>query len=201
MKNSIWYRFSSEKESYQITFDTIDISIRDIKQKIIRRRNMIKFPEEFELIFYDEENPEIEIEDKDLIKPMKHLIVKRLPRYSRKSSFIKIIREPKDFYINKMNENIIRKDELQQIKRYKEPLEKISKYLRKEIIYKQFKCKICENLNEDSYNNFIISLCCKETYCLNCYNKDDEKCPFCKEPKKGYAKNEAEMLKMKQKII
>ena len=80
-----------------------------------------------------------------------------------------------------MNENIIRKDELQQIKRYKEPLEKISKYLRKEIIYKQFKCKICENLNEDSYNNFIISLCCKETYCLNCYNKDDEKCPFCKE--------------------
>jgi len=192
MKNSIWYRFSSEKESYQITFDTIDISIRDIKQKIIRRRNMIKFPEEFELIFYDEENPEIEIEDKDLIKPMKHLIVKRLPRYSRKSSFIKIIREPKDFYINKMNENIIRKDELQQIKRYKEPLEKISKYLRKEIIYKQFKCKICENLNEDSYNNFIISLCCKETYCLNCYNKDDEKCPFCKEPKKGYVKNEAE---------
>ena len=193
MKNSIWYRFSSEKESYQITFDTTDISIIDIKQKIIRRRNMIKFPEEFDLFFYDEENPLVKIEDKDLIKPMKHLIVKRLPRYyNKRSNFVKIIREPKDFFVNKNNENIIRKDELQQIKRYKEPLEKISKYLKKEIIYKQFKCKLCEKLDEDSYNNFIITLCCKETFCLNCYNKDNEKCPFCKEQKKGYVKNEAE---------
>ena len=193
MKNSIWYRFSSEKESYQITFDTTDISIIDIKQKIIRRRNMIKFPEEFDLIFYDEENPLVKIEDKDLIKPMKHLIVKRLPRYyNKRTNFVKIIREPKDFFVNKNNENIIRKDELQQIKRYKEPLEKISKYLKKEIIYKQFKCKLCEKLDEESYNNFIITLCCKETFCLNCYNKDNEKCPFCKEQKKGYVKNEAE---------
>ena len=191
MKNSIWYRFSSEKDSYEITFDTIDISVRDIKQKIIRRRNMVKYPEDFDLIFYEEENPTIEKEDKDLIKPMKHLIVKRLPRYIRKTNFIKIVKEPKDFMLNKNNENNFRRDELQQVKRYTEPLEKISKYLRKEIIFKQFKCKICENLDEETYNNFIISLCCKETFCLNCYNKA-EKCPFCKEDKKGYVLNKAE---------
>ena len=191
MKNSIWYRFSSEKDSYEITFDTIDISVRDIKQKIIRRRNMNKFPEEFDLIFYDEENPSIEIEDKDLIKPMKHLIVKRLPRYLKKSNFQKVIK-PKDLMTNKNNENNVRRDELQQIKRYTEPLEKISKYLRKEIIHKQFKCKLCEKLDEDTYNNFIITLCCKETFCLNCYNKEEEICPFCKNNKKGYVKNEVE---------
>ena len=191
MKNSIWYRFSSEKDSYEITFDTIDISVRDIKQKIIRRRNMVKYPDEFDLIFYEEENPTIEKEDKDLIKPMKHLIVKRLPRYIRRSNFIKIVKEPKDFMLNKNNENNFRREELQQVKRYTEPLEKISKYLRKEMIYKQFKCKICEKLDEETYNNFIISLCCKETFCLNCYNQG-EKCPFCKGEKKGYVLNKAE---------
>ena len=51
-KNSIWYRFSSEKVSYEIKFETTDIPIKDIKNKIIKRRNMIKYSERFDLIFY-----------------------------------------------------------------------------------------------------------------------------------------------------
>ena len=197
MKNSIWYRFSSEKDSYEITFDTIDISIKDIKQKIIKRRNMLKYPEKFDLIFYDEENPFLEIADKDLIKPMKHLIVKRLPHYSREDGFKERVKDPSDIPMNKINENGLRRGEIQQVKRYNEPLEKISKFLRKDIINRQFKCKICDNFDENVYNNYIITLCCKETFCLNCYNKQ-EKCPFCNEPKKGYVKNESEINLVKK---
>ena len=64
MKNSIWYRFQSEKDSYGVVFDTTCISIKNIRQNIIRRRNMIKYPEKFDLIFYEEENPNKEIEGK-----------------------------------------------------------------------------------------------------------------------------------------
>ena len=199
MKNSIWYRFQSEKDSYEITFDTTYISIKDIRQNIIRRRNMIKYPEKFDLIFYDEENPNKEIEDKEPIKPMKHLIVKRLPHYYYKDyNFIKEIKEPKDFMMNKIIDNTLKRSELQQIKRFREPLEKIAKFLRKEILYKQFKCKNCEKFEEDIYNNYIITLCCKETICLNCYNKEEEICPLCKNEKKGYVKNESEINLVKK---
>ena len=197
MKNSIWYRFSSEKVSYEIKFDTIDISIKDIKQKIIKRRNMIKYPERFDLIFYDEENPEIKINEKDLIKPMKHLIVKRLPHYSLENTFKSEIKDPKEIPMNKINENGLKRGELQQITRYTEPLEKISKFIRKDLLNKQFKCKYCEKFDEDTYNNFIISKCCKETFCLNCYNKD-EKCPSCKNDKIGFVKNESEINLIKK---
>ena len=197
MKNSIWCRFSSEKVSYEIKFDTIDISIKDIKQKIIKRRNMIKYPERFDLIFYDEENPEIKINEKDLIKPMKHLIVKRLPHYSLENTFKSEIKDPKEIPMNKINENGLKRGELQQITRYTEPLEKISKFIRKDLLNKQFKCKYCEKFDEDTYNNFIISKCCKETFCLNCYNKD-EKCPSCKNDKIGFVKNESEINLIKK---
>ena len=175
-KNSIWYRFSSEKVSYEIKFETTDIPIKDIKNKIIKRRNMIKYPERFDLIFYDEENPDEEIGENHLIKPMKHLIVKRLPHYIKEPNFRKEIKDPKDILMNKMNENGLRRGELQQIIRYKEPLEKISRYLKKDLLIKQFKCKICEKFEEETYNNLIITKCCKDTFCLNCYNKE-EKCP------------------------
>ena len=59
------------------------------------------------------------------------------------------------------------------------------------MLNKQFKCKICDKFEENIYNNPIITLCCKETFCLDCYNKND-KCPFCKNDKKGFVKNEAE---------
>ena len=190
-KNSIWYRFSSEKVSYEIKFETTDIPIKDIKNKIIKRRNMVKYPERFDLIFYDEENPDEEIGENHLIKPMKHLIVKRLPHYIKEANFKKEIKDPKDILMNKMNENGLRRGELQQIIRYKEPLEKISRYLKKDLLNKQFRCKICEKFEEETYNNLIITLCCKDTFCLNCYNKEI-KCPSCKNDKIGFVKNEAE---------
>ena len=191
LKNSIWYRFSSEKVSYEIKFETTDIPVKDVKNKIIKRRNMIKYPERFDLIFYDEENPSKEIEENHLIKPMKHLIVKRIPHYSREANFRKEIKDPKDIPMNKMNENGLRRGELQQIIRYKEPLEKIARYLKKDLLNKQFRCKLCEKFDQETYNNFIISKCCKETFCLNCYNKE-AKCPSCKSDKIGFVKNEAE---------
>ena len=52
--NTIYYRFKSEKKKYSINFDTTEISIGDIKKEIIKRRNMEKVPERFELIFYNE---------------------------------------------------------------------------------------------------------------------------------------------------
>ena len=159
MKNSIWYRFSSEKVSYEITFDTTVISIKDIRPIIVNRRNMKNCPEKFDLVFSDEETPEIEMDEKDLVRPMKHLIVKRLPHYSREKTFKDEVKDPKDIILHKNNDNNLRRGELQQVKRYTEPLEKISKFLNKELLNKQFKCKICNKFDEDVYNNYIISLC------------------------------------------
>ena len=100
--NTIWYRFYSEKDSYEIHFNTTEMSIGDIKKEIIQRRNMYKFPENFDLLFYDEENS-MEIEDKDLVKPMKHIIIKRLPHYKRENNFVQIVRDPHDISMNTTN--------------------------------------------------------------------------------------------------
>lgn len=191
--NTIWYRFYSEKDSYEIHFDTTEMSIEDIKKQIKIRRNMFKSPENFDLIFYDEENF-IEIEDKDLVKPMKHLIIKRFPHYKRENNFVKIVRDPHDISMSKTNENGFRTGELQKIVRYTEPLEKIMKRLNKDILKKQFECKLCH----EKLLNAVIFLCCKETFCINCYNKDDNICPNCKKRKTGFAKNEAEMNLVKK---
>ena len=192
--NTIWYRFYSEKDSYEIHFNTTEMSIGDIKKEIIQRRNMYKFPENFDLLFYDEENS-MEIEDKDLVKPMKHIIIKRLPHYKRENNFVQIVRDPHDISMNKINENGLKRVEPQQIVRYTDPLEKIMKKLNKDMINKQFKCQICQKYDEETLFNAIISLCCKETFCLNCYNKNEKNCPNpkCKSIKIGYVKNEAEV--------
>ena len=199
--NTIWYRFYSEKDSYQIPFNTTEISIGDIKKEIEKRRNMYKFPENFDLIFYDEENFS-EIGDKDLVKPMKHLIIKRFPQYKRENNFVQIVRDPHDIPMNKINENGFRRGEPQKIIRYTEPLEKIKKKLNREMINKQFKCRLCEKFDDDTLFNVAISLCCKETYCLNCYNKDENKCPNpnCGKIKKGYVRNEA-VINLAKKLL
>lgn len=199
--NTIWYRFYSEKDSYQIPFNTTEISIGDIKKEIEKRRNMYKFPENFDLIFYDEENFE-KIGDKDLIKPMKHLIIKRFPQYKRENNFVQIVRDPHDIPMNKINENGFRRGEPQKIIRYTEPLEKIKKKLNREMINKQFKCRLCEKFDDDTLFNVVISLCCKETFCLNCYNKDENKCPNpnCGSIKKGYTRNEA-VINLVKKLL
>ena len=188
--NAIWYRFYSEKDSYEIRFDTTEMSIGDIKKKIIQRRNMLKFPENFDLIFCDEENL-MKLEDKDLVKPMKHLIIKRFPHYKNEDNFVPIVKDPKDITMNKINENGLRRVEPQKIVRYIDPLEKITKKLNREIINKQFKCKICQKCDDDTLFNPVITKCCKETYCLNCYNKDENNCPNCNACKIGYVKNES----------
>ena len=185
--NTIWYRFYSEKDSYEINFDTTEMSIEDIKKEIKNRRNMFKFPEKFDLIFYDEENF-MEIEDKDLVKPMKHLIIKRFPYYKREGNFVPIVRDPHDISMNKTNENSLRRVEPQKIVRYTEPLEKIMKKLNEDIIKKQFGCKLCH----EKLLNAVIFKCCKETFCINCYNKEGNICPNCKQTKIGYVQNDAE---------
>ena len=188
--NAIWYRFYSEKDSYEIRFDTTEMSIGDIKKKIIQRRNMLKYPENFDLIFCDEENSK-ELEDKDLVKPMKHLIIKRFPHYKRENNFVQLVRDPRDILMNKINENGLRRGEPQKIVRYIDPLEKITKKLDKEMINNQFKCRICKNTDEETLFNPVISKCCKETFCLKCYNKDESQCPICHNSKVGYVKNES----------
>ena len=199
--NTIWYRFYSEKDSYQIPFNTTEISIGDIKKEIEKRRNMYKFPENFDLIFYDEENFE-KIEDKDLVKPMKHLIIKRFPQYKRENNFVQIVRDPHDIPMNKINENGFRRGEPQKIIRYTEPLEKIKKKLNREMINKQFKCRFCDKFDDETLFNAVISLCCKETYCLNCYNKNENKCPNsnCGKEKRGYVRNEA-VINLAKKLL
>ena len=199
MRNSIWYRFSSEKDAYDIRFDTINISIKDIKKEIINRRNMLNYPEKFLLKFYDEDNPSIQLKDEDLIEPMRKLRVKRIPKYIEDSGFQYIVKDPRDIPLNKINENNLKRGEMLQIVRYNEPLEKISKYLNKEMLNKQFRCRLCNNLDENTYNNFIITLCCKENFCMNCYNKNNI-CPCCKNEKKGCQKNEAE-IKLINKLL
>ena len=193
MNNTIWYRFYSEKDSYEIHFNTNAMSIADIKKKIIDRRNMHKFPEIFDLIFYDEEDSK-KIDDKDLVKPMKHLMVKRFPKYRLENNFKSIVRDPQDISLYKINENGLKRVEPQQIVRYTEPLEKIMKKLNREIINKQFKCKLCQKDDNETLLNPVIFLCCKETFCLNCYNKNENNCPNqnCRKTKVGYIKNEAE---------
>lgn len=199
--NAIYYRFYSEKDFYEIRFNTTEMSIGDIKKEIIQRRNMYKCPEPFDLIFLDEENSMV-IEDKDLVKPMKHLIIKRYPHYKKETNFVQIVRDPRDISMTKTNENN-RRGELQQIMRYTDPLEKITKKLHREMINKQFKCQICSKFDEETFFNPIISFCCKETFCLNCYNKDEVKCPKCNSNKIGYAKNEsvANLVKDLLKIL
>ena len=186
--NTIWYRFYSEKDSYPIHFDTTGMSIQDIRKEIINRRNMFKFPEKFNLLFYDEENNSLITEDKDLIKPMKHLIIKRFPFYKGEPNFVPIVREPHGISMNKTNENNLRRVEPQKIVRYTEPLEKIMKKLNEDIIKKQFGCKLCHEKLLDA----VIFKCCKETFCINCYSKDGDICPNCKQTKIGYIKNDAE---------
>ena len=193
--NTIWYRFYSEKDSYEIHFNTTEMSIGDIKKEICQRRNMYKSPEIFDLIFYDEENL-VEIKDKDLIKPMKHLLIKRLPHYKREPSFAPIL-TPKNISMIKVNDNGLRRVEPQKIVRYTEPLEKVMKKLNREIINKQFRCQICQKSDNETLFSPIISLCCKETYCINCYNNNGN-CPKCKNPKSGYVKNEPEIHLVKK---
>ena len=104
--NFIYFQFRSEKQEYKINFETTEISLFDIKRKIIERRNMNKFPEKFELIFFDKNlnliNEDMK-NDSIKIQPHTKLYVKRVPFYMLSHSFRQIIYDKKDEILNSVN--------------------------------------------------------------------------------------------------
>ena len=186
--SSIWYRFYCEKNWFEFSFPNKVIKIGDIQKEIIKRKNMSKAPEEFVFHFYDEENNLLK-EDYP-VEPMKRLIIKRFPLYKFKDDFVPIVKDPREI-LKKTTE----RGELQQTIRYYEPLEKIANKLSLEMINKIFKCKLCIKTDIETLTNYnpIITFCCKETICLDCYNKNENNiCPFCNKQKKGYVPNLSE---------
>lgn len=82
--NFINFQFKSEKQVYKIDFETTEISIFDIKRRIIELRNMTKYPEKFELLFYDQENKLLNKDQKDdnvKVQPHTKLTIKRVPNF------------------------------------------------------------------------------------------------------------------------
>ena len=193
-KNTIYYRFSCENKKYNINFDTTEISIGDIKKEIIKRRNMNdKCPEKFELIFYKENNEQI-TSDNFKVEPLQKLIIKRFPSYRLSSQFIKEVTDPSQIPLTKGIEfNRIRRNQYQFVNA-SEPLGKIGLKLTLDILQDKFKCRICQRKEDNEYKYLpVITLCCYETICKNCYDKKDEnECPFCKKEKNGIIPNNSE---------
>ena len=174
-KNTIYYRFSCENKKYNINFDTTEISIGDIKKEIIKRRNMNdKCPEKFELIFYKENNEQI-TSDNFKVEPLQKLIIKRFPSYRLSSQFIKEVTDPSQIPLTKGIEfNRYRRNQYQLVNA-SEPLEKIGPKLTLDILQEKFKCRICQRKEDNEYKYLpVITLCCYETICKNCYDKIDE---------------------------
>ena len=202
IKNTIYYRFSCENKKYKINFDTTEISIGDIKKEIIQRRNMSdKRPEDFKLIFYDEKKNEIKNDDYK-VGPLTKLTIKRFPLYKfEDNKFIKDISDPNQIPLTKGIEfNRIRRNQYQ-LFNTSEPLEKIGYKLNLDILQEKFQCRICKKKEDNEYKYLpVITLCCYETICKNCYDKKEEKnCPFCKKEKKGIIPNNSE-LEFKEKL-
>ncbi len=194
--NTISYRFYSEKEFYEIRFPNMEMSIEDITSEIIKKRNMHNPPESLEFIFYYEENLNQVIDKTTRIQPMKRLIVKRFPRYKFNSNFIPYVKEPSEISMNTKNE-------AQATKRFSDPLEKIAEKLTKGMINKLFKCRICQkddSIDPNYVYESIITFCCKETICKNCFEKSEKNCPFCHGEKKGYTENLSD-LNLRKKLI
>lgn len=184
--NTIYYRFKSEKKKYSINFDTTEISIADIKKEIIKRRNMEKVPEKFELIFYDENNNELRDENYK-VEPLKLLNIKRIPWYKLSNTFIEVIHDPSEISSLRFSDFVITARKSNQITmvNFIDPLEKIQHKLSNETLLKIFGCKICQSVENDP----VILNCCGETICEKCANEKDFKCMFCEEIGKGHMPN------------
>jgi hypothetical protein len=184
--NTIYYKFKSEKKKYSINFDTTEISIGDIKKEIIKRRNMEKVPEKFELIFYDENNNEIRDENFK-IEPLKLLIIRRIPWYKLTNTFMDKIRDPTEISSLRFSDFVIttRKSNITTIN-YIDPLDKVQR-LSKDVIYDHFSCKLCKGIEDDPF----IMMCCGNTTCEKCAEKTKkaEICEICKESYKGNMPN------------
>jgi hypothetical protein len=198
--NTIYYKFKSEKKKYSINFDMTEISIGDIKKEIIRRRNMEKVPEKFELIFYDENGNEIRDENYK-IEPLKLLTIRRIPWYKLTNNFIERIRDPAEISSLRFSDFGItaKKANITQIN-YFDPLEKIQSRINKETVYNIFSCKVCGKLEGVDP---VILLCCGDTICENCAiekNAKGTKCPSCGEIGKGYVLNK-KVKELKERIL
>ena len=107
-QNTIYYRFKSEKRKYTLTFEQTELSIGDIKKSIIKRRNMEKFPEKFELIILDEKSNDRFNDDNVKIEPLRTLLIERVPWYklNKNSQFREILGDQTDF-LHFRNNNVI----------------------------------------------------------------------------------------------
>ena len=197
--NTIYYKFKSEKKKYSINFDTTEISIGDIKKEIIKRRNMEKVPEKFELIFYDENENEIR-DDNHKVEPLKLLVIKRIPWYKLTTSFVESVRDPKEISSLRFSEfgTVARKNPATHVN-YIDPIEKIQSRLTKESVGNAFNCKSCARIDSDP----VILLCCGETVCEECslqkFKKGD-KCLLCGDAVKGHMPNK-KVKELKERII
>lgn len=200
-KNTIYYRFLSEKKKYCINFDTTEISIGDIKREIARRRNMEKAPEKYDLLFYDENNNEIRDESYK-VEPLKLLIIKRIPSYKLSTQFVELIHDPRDIALMKGNEyNYTHKTQVAFVNNA-EPLEKIASKISFQLLEDKFKCQLCKKKEkeEDGYiYNPVITLCCYDTLCESCANSDIEQCVLCKNAYVGNIPNKPE-FELKEKL-
>lgn len=136
--NFINFQFKSEKQVYKIDFETTEISIFDIKRRIIELRNMTKYPEKFELLFYDQENKLLNKDQKDdnvKVQPHTKLTIKRVPNFLINPTFKDTLYDMKEnnlltsLSLNKEGENK-RKDgscfEVEDQERYSSLLEYIN---------------------------------------------------------------------------
>ena len=163
IKNFIKFQFLSEKQEYKIDFDTTELSLNDVKSRIIEKRNMKKFPEKFELLFFDENFLSVKEEN---IKPYKKLFIKRIPYYKQHTNFKEVIIDPKDI------------PELETQPETLDPpvhFDSILSKLTKESVNKLFTCPSCKVTNMDLY----LVKCCGESLCKKCTELNTAKCIFC----------------------
>lgn len=185
--NFIYYQFKSEKQEFKIDFETTEISIFDIKRKIVERRNMNKFPEKFELLFYDQDMTLINKDSKDdniKIQPHTKLFVKRVPYYMLSQTFKEVIYDIKDKdEFNTVNSRAQGQSEEAIFSTAdKESFEFLIRYLckgkeqplfNKEAIKSFFTCKHCykskiiSNTYLENYAD-ILMCCCGESLCEKC---------------------------------
>ena len=179
---------------YSINFSTTQISIADIKSEIIKKRNMDKVPEKFELLIHDENNNEIR-DDNYKVEPLKLLIIRRIPWYKQSSTFIEKIRDPSEISSLRFSDFVIssRKINVPTSMNLVDPLEKISSKINLETYNKIFGCKICNKTEDDP----VLMLCCGETICEKCAKEN--KCS-CAEENKGYMPNK-KVKEMKERVL
>ena len=186
--NTIYYRFKSEKKKYSINFDTTEISIGDIKKEIIKRRNMEKVPERFELIFYNENNEEIRDENVK-INPLQMLCIKRIPFYKLSSNFVETIIDPSDIGSTRFGDMTFMPHKTLNNPIYNyDPIEKIIPKINFDVFKKKFSCNICFNTEE----KFFVLSCCGESICEKCKNKIQplqQNCKFCDDKTSLYMPN------------